>query len=173
MSGVDDVKVSQFREAYVPSRRVRLASDLATVCAVAVIFGLLGSGLTWWNRSALFDLAETPLQVVKLGTGYLVGPIAILIALPLVFGRARQVALKRWFKERLLLAALLWVAGLVVLAAKVSGLDDSYTIKAGTYVTAALLLLGLLATLAMWPAGLRTVRVNQAGTVRESETTAA
>lgn len=157
----------QLREAYVPTRRVRLASDLATLCAVALLVGLLGSGLTWWERSALFDLADNSLEVVKLGLGYLAGPVAILVSLPLVFGRGRQVALKRWFRERLLLAALLWVAGLVALAAKVSSLDG-YTIKAGAYVTGSLLAIGLAATLAMWPAGLRVVQVDRAGHVREA-----
>lgn len=165
MNGGDHY-TGQLRDAYLPSRRVRLGSDVASVCALALIVGLLGSGLTWWERSALFDLAENSLVVVKLGMGYLVGPMAIIVALPLVFGRARQVALRRWFKERLALSALLWIAGLVVLVAKVTGLDG-YTIKAGTYVTAGLLLLGLLSTLAMWPAGLRLVKVDRAGLVRE------
>jgi len=156
----------QLRDAYRPNRRVRLASDLATVCAVAILVGLLGTGFTWWERSALFDLASNSLGVVKLDTGYLAGPLAILIALPLVFGRARQVALKRWFKERLVLAALLWIAGIVVLLAKVSGLDG-YTLEAGTYVTGALLAIGLLSTLAMWPSGLEQVRVDRSGLVRD------
>lgn len=156
----------QLRDAYRPNRRVRLGSDVATLCAVAILFGLLGTALTWWERSALFDLAANDLEVVKLGTGYLAGPLAILVALPLVFGRARQVALKRWYKERVALVALLWVAGIVVLLAKVSGLDD-YTLRAGTYVTGALLAIGLLATLAMWPAGLAEVKVDRAGLVRD------
>lgn len=145
---------------------MRLGSDIAALCATGLLVGLLGSGLTWWDRSALFDLAGNSLQVVKLDTGYFVGPMAILITLPLVFGRARQVALKRLFKARLALAALLWIAGLAVLIAKVSDLDG-YTIKAGTYVTGALLLTGLLATVAMWPGRLRVVKVNRAGQVRE------
>lgn len=155
------------RDAYRPNRRVRLASDVATLSAAAILVGLLGTALTWWERSALFDLASNSLQVVKLDTGYLVGPLAILVALPLVFGRARQVALKRRYRERIALAALLWIAGLVVLVAKVSGLDDSYELEAGAYVTAGLLAIGLVSTLLMWPAGLAEVKVDRAGLVRE------
>ena len=153
------------REAYVPNRRVRLGSDVAAICVVGLLIGLLGSGFTWWDRSALFDLADNSLQVVKLGLGYLAGPILILIATPLVFGRGRQVALTRLFKPRLVLAALLWAAGLVILIAKVSALDG-YTIKAGTYVTGGLLLVGLISTLAMWPAGLAVVKIDRKGNER-------
>jgi hypothetical protein len=152
----------QLREAYVPNRRVSLASDVAALCVVGLLIGLLGSGLSWWGRSALFDLASTPLQVVKLGLGYLAGPILILATTPLVFGRARQLALKRRFKFRLVLAALLWITGLAILIAKVSSLDG-YTIRAGAYVTGGLLVVGLLATLAMWPAGLRVVKIDRNG----------
>lgn len=156
----------QLRDAYRPNRRVRLASDVASLCAVAILVGLLGTALTWWDRSPLFDLASNSREVVKLDTGYLAGPLAILIALPLVFSRARQVALKRWYKERLALAALLWVAGIVVLVARVSGLDG-YSLEAGTYVTGALLAIGLVSTLAMWPAGLEQVKVDRSGLVRD------
>lgn len=156
------------RAAYRPNRRVRVASDVATLCAVGLLIGVLGSVVTWWDRSALFDLAQSPLQVVKLGSGYLLGPIAILIALPLVFGRARQVALRRWYRARLLVACLLWVSGLVVLVDKVSGLGDGYAVQAGAYIAAVLILVGLAATAAMWPAGLGEVEVDPAGRVRES-----
>lgn len=155
----------QLRDAYLPNRRVRLASDVAAICVAGLLVGLLGSGLTWWDRSALFDLAGNSRQVVKLGMGYLIGPILILVTMPLVFGRARQVALKRRFKARLALAALLWIAGLAVLIAKVSNLDG-YTIEAGTYVTGALLVVGLLSTLAMWPSGLPVVKVDRSGAER-------
>jgi hypothetical protein len=156
----------QLRDAYVPNRRVRLASDVAGLCAVALLIGLLGSGLTWWGRSDLFDLASNSRQAVKMGLGYLAGPVLILVALPLVLGRARQLALKRYYRARLLLAAVLWAAGLVLLVAKVSGLDG-YDVKAGTYVAAGLLALGLTSTLAMWPHGLPVVRVDRNGLVRE------
>ena len=155
----------QLREAYLPNRRVRLASDVAALCAAGLLIGLLGSGLTWWDRSALFDLASNSRQVVKLGLGYLVGPIAILAVLPLVFGRGRQLGLKHLFKARLLLAGALWVAGLIVLVAKVSNLDG-YTIGAGTYVAAGLLVVGLLSTLAMWPTGLSLVKIDRQGMER-------
>ncbi len=163
----------QLREAYVPNRRVRLASDVATLCAVLLLVGLLGATITWWGRSALFDLAGNSLETVKIDPGFLVGPALILITLPLVFGRSRQLALKRYFRERLLLAALLWAAGLVVLVAKVGGLDSSYDVEAGTYVSAGLLLAGLASTLAMWPGDLPVVQVNGKGSVREPTAAAA
>jgi|GEM_PF-654249 len=163
----------QLRDAYVPNRRVRLASDVAGICAALLLIGLLGTAFTWWERSALFDLASNSREAVKIGAGFLVGPALILIVLPLVLGRARQLALRRWFRARLLLAALLWVAGLVTLVVKVTGLDSSYDLEAGTYVSAALLLLGLVSTLAMWPGDLPVVEVNRKGTVREPTAAAA
>jgi len=163
----------QLREAYMPTRRVRLASDVAGLCAVLLLVGLIGTAFTWWGRSALFDLASNELEVVKIDTGFLVGPILILVVLPLVLGRARQLALKRLFRARLLLAALLWVAGLAILVAKVSGLDSSYDVEAGTYVSGGLMLLGLLATLAMWPGDLPVVRIDRNGLVREPTVAAA
>jgi hypothetical protein len=156
----------QLRDAYVPSRRVRLGSDIAALCALGLLAGLLGSGLTWWNHSELFDLASTSRQTVKMGLGYLAGPILILVALPLVLGSARQVALKRWFRARLALAAVLWLSGLAILVARVTGLDG-FEVKAATYVAASLLILGFVATLAMWPWDLRVVRVDRNGLVRD------
>lgn len=157
----------QVRRAYQPNGRVRLASDVATLCAVGLLIGVLGSAVTWWDRSALFDLAESSRQVVKLGAGYLFGPIAILVALPLVFGRRRQVALHRWYRSRIVVTCLLWISGLVVLVDKVSGLDADYTVQAGAYIAAVLIVVGLAATVAMWPSGLRQVEVDPAGRVRE------
>ncbi|HET9677090.1 MAG TPA: hypothetical protein VFP21_06265, partial [Solirubrobacterales bacterium] len=157
----------QLREAYVPNQRVRLASNVAGLCAVLLFVGLLGAAFTWWGRSALFDLAANSHETVKIDPGFLVGPALILITLPLVIGRARQLALKQYFRIRLAVAALLWVAGLVVLIAKVAGLDSSYDVEAGTYVSAGLMLLGLASTLAMWPGELPVVQVNRKGTVRE------
>jgi hypothetical protein len=156
----------QLRDAYVPNRRVRLASDVAAICAVLLLVGLLGTALTWWGRSALFDLASNSLQVAKIDTGFLVGPMLILVTLPLVLGRARQLALTRLFRARLVLAAVLWAAGLAILIANVSGLDG-YTIRAGTYVSGGLLVVGLVATLAMWPGNLPVVKVDRRGVVRE------
>lgn len=166
-------KEGQLREAYAPNRRVRLASDVAGICAVLLLVGLIGTAFTWWGRSALFDLASNSREVVKIDAGFLVGPALILVVLPLVIGRARQVVLKRLFRIRLLLAALLWVAGLVILVAKVSGLDSSYDVEAGTYVSGGLMLLGLLATLAMWPGDLPMVQVDGKGLVREPTAAAA
>jgi hypothetical protein len=167
------LKEGQLREAYVPNRRVRLASDVAGICAVLLLVGLIGTAFTWWGRSALFDLASNELGVVKIDTGFLVGPALILVALPLVIGRARQLALKRLFRARLLLVALLWVAGLTILVAKVTSLDSSYDVEAGTYVSAGLMLLGLLATLAMWPGDLPVVKIDRNGLVREPTVAAA
>ena len=159
-------KPGQLRDAYVPNRRVRVGSDIASGCAIALLIGLLATAFTWDERAALFDLARSELQVVKLGLGYLAGPLLILVVLPLVLGRSRQVAIKHRFRERLLLAAALWIAGLAVLFAKVSDLDPAFTIQAGAYVTGAFLLIGLLATLAMWPRGLEVVQVDRGGTIR-------
>lgn len=157
----------QLRDAYVPNRRMRLASDVAGACAALLLVGLLGAALTWWGHSALFDLATSSGETVKIDPGFLVGPALILVALPLVLGRARQLALKRYFRTRLAIAALLWLAGLVTLLAKVSGLDSSYELETGAYVSAGLLLLGLISTLAMWPGDLPVVQVNRKGTVPE------
>lgn len=163
----------QLREAFVPNRRVRLASDVATVCASLLLIGLIGTAFTWWGRSSLFDLAGNPLETVKIDTGFLVGPALILILLPLVFGRNRQLALKHLFRTRLVIASLLWAAGLVALLVKVGSLDSSYTIEAGTYVSAGLLLVGLISTLAMWPGDLEILEVNRKGMVREPTAAAA
>lgn len=152
---------------------MRLASDVAGLCAVLLLVGLLGTAFTWWGRSALFDLASSPLEAVKIDTGFLVGPILILVALPLVVGRSRQLALTRYFRTRLAIAALLWLAGLAILVAKVAGLDDSYSLEAGAYVSGGLMLLGLIATLAMWPGDLPVVKIDRNGMVREPTAAAA
>lgn len=163
----------QLREAYAPNTRVRLASDVAGICAALLLVGLLGTAFTWWGRSALFDLASSPLEAVKIDTGFLVGPILILVTLPLVVGRSRQLALKQYFRTRLVLAALLWLAGLALLLAKVASLDDSYSLEAGTYVSAGLMALGLASTLAMWPGDLPVVKIDRNGMVREPTAAAA
>ena len=156
----------QLRDAYVPSRRVRVASDVAGLCAVLLLIGLLGTAFTWWGRSALFDLASNSREAIKIDTGFLIGPVLILVTLPLVLGRARQLALTRNFRARLLIAAALWAAGLVILIAKASDLDG-YDLEAGFYVSAGLLVLGLISTLAMWPRHLKVVHVDRNGMVRE------
>lgn len=159
--------MNSLRDAYVPNRRVRLASDVAGICAALLLIGLLGTAFTWWGRSDLFDLASNSRESIKIDTGFLVGPILILIALPLVVGRRRQVALARYFQVRLAIAALLWLAGLWFLFARMTGLDGSYTSEAGFYVSAGLLLTGFLATVAMWPHDLPVVKVDRKGLVRE------
>lgn len=164
-------KLGQLREAYLPNRRVRLASDVAGLSAVGLLLGVLGSGLTWWGRSDLFDLAGSAGDAVKINLGFLAGPLLILIALPLVIGRARQLALKRLYRTRLVVAAALWGAGLAILVARLEGLDG-YALEAGAYVAGALLVVGLLATLAMWPGSLRVVMVDRNGRVRETLTPA-
>ncbi|HET7417116.1 MAG TPA: hypothetical protein VFJ61_05790 [Solirubrobacterales bacterium] len=163
----------QLREAYVPNRRVRLASDLAGICAALLLVGVLGATVTWWGRSDLFDLASNQLGTVKIDLGFLAGPALILISLPLVIGRSRQLALVRLFRTRLAIAAALWLAGLAFLLIKVGGLDASYSIEAGTYVSAGLLIVGFLSTLAMWPGDLPIVLVNRKGVVREPTAAAA
>lgn len=139
---------------------------------MALLIGLLGAGLTWWGRSDLFDLASNSRETVKMGLGYLAGPVLILVTLPLVLGRSRQLALTRYYRARVLLAACLWAIGLVILVLKVSGLDG-YEVEAGTYVAGGLLGIGLLATLAMWPSGLQVVHIDRNGLVREPAMAAA
>lgn len=159
--------MDSLRDAYVPNRRVRLASDVAAVCAALLLIGLLGTAFTWWDRSALFDLASNSLESVKIDTGFLAGPILILVALPLVLGRSRQLALTRYFRARLVLASLLWLIGLGLLLGRVASLDDSYNLEAGFYISTALILTGLIATLAMWPGDLPLVKVDRKGLVRQ------
>jgi len=160
-------EMTQLRDAFVPSRRVRLASDIAGLCAVLLLIGLLGAAFTWWGRSDLFDLASSSLESIKIDTGFLVGPMLILIALPLVLGHSRQLALTRYFKTRLAIAALLWLAGLGALLARMAALDSSYSPEAGFYVAAGLMALGFLATLAMWPGDLPVVKIDRNGMVRD------
>lgn len=164
---------NQLCEAYLPSRRVRLASNVASLCAALLLIGLVGAAFTWWGRSALFDLASNSLETVKIDTGFLVGPALILILLPLVFGRSRQLALKRHFRARLLVVAFLWAAGIIALIVKVAALDSSYAIEAGTYVSAGLMAFGLAATLAMWPDDLEVVAINRKGLVPDPTAAAA
>lgn len=166
-TAVASTETNQLRDAFVPSRRVQLASDVAGLCAVLLLLGLLGAAFTWWGRSDLFDLASSSLESIKIDTGFLVGPMLILIALPLVLGRSRQLALTRYFKTRLAIAALLWVAGLGALLARMAALDGSYSPEAGFYVAAGLMALGFLATLAMWPGDLPVVKIDRNGMVRD------
>ncbi|HET8954794.1 MAG TPA: hypothetical protein VFN18_03955 [Solirubrobacterales bacterium] len=165
--------MDQLRDAFVPNRRVRLASDVAGLCAALLLIGLLGAAFTWWGRSDLFDLASSSLEAIKIDTGFLAGPVLILVALPLVLGRRRQLALRQHFKTRLMIAALLWLAGLAALLARMASLDGTYSPEAGFYISGGLMLLGFLATLAMWPGELPVVKVDRNGTVREPTAAAA
>jgi undecaprenyl pyrophosphate phosphatase UppP len=146
---------------------MRLASNVASLCAALLLIGLVGAAFTWWGRSALFDLASNSLETVKIGTGFLVGPALILILLPLVFGLPRQLARARFYRARLVAASLLWAAGLWALAARLATLDSSYSVEPGAYISAGLMLVGLVSTLAMWPGRLELVEVNRNGTVRD------
>jgi hypothetical protein len=74
---------------------VRLGSDVAALCAVGLLIGPLGSGLTWWERSDLFDLASNSRQTVKMGLGYLAGPILILGSLATLTMWPRQLRVVR------------------------------------------------------------------------------
>jgi len=166
-SATASTELSNLRDAFVPNRRVRLASDVAGLCAVLLLLGLLGAAFTWWGRSDLFDLASSSLEAVKIDTGFLAGPILILIALPLVVGRNRQLALRQYFKTRLAIATLLWLTGFLALLARMASLDSSYSPEAGFYVSGGLMLLGLVSTLAMWPGDLPVVKIDRNGQIRE------
>lgn len=154
------------REVYLASGRVYLASVLAQVCAGGLIAGVLGSIVTWGERSALFDLANSPHGISKPELGYLFGPALILIALPLVRHREPHVAYTGRYRLRLAAAALLWTVGLALLLTHLAGLSSEYTLQAGAYVATALLVGGLLATLTMWPAGLPTGLFDRRGEVQ-------
>jgi hypothetical protein len=153
------------REVYLASPRVYFASVVAQVCAAGLTIGVLGSIITWNDRSTLFDLANSPHGISKPELGYLVGPALILLVLPLVRHREPHVAYTSRYRLRLAMAALLWAAGLTTLLTHLAGLDTEYTLQAGAYVATTLLVVGLLATLAMWPAGLATGLFDRRGEV--------
>lgn len=144
------------REVYLATTRVYVASIVAQLCAAALLVGVLGSIFTWDHSSALFDFADSPHGVSKPELGYLFGPALILLALPLVRHREPHVAYVERYRLRLGIALALWVAGLVALLVHLADLGDEYTPQAGAYVAPALLVVGLIATLAMWPVGLAT-----------------
>ena len=159
------------REVYLADRRVYLASILAQVCAAGLFVGVLGSVFTWGHRSALFDLANSPHGISKPELGYLFGPALILILLPLVRHRKPRVAYVSRYRTRLAAAGLLWAIGLALLLDHLAGLSGEYTLQAGAYVATVLMAIGLLATLAMWPAGLATGLFDRRGRVETSLTT--
>ncbi|HSD79288.1 MAG TPA: DUF2510 domain-containing protein [Solirubrobacteraceae bacterium] len=140
------------RATFVADARVRAGRRAAGLCALGLLVVLVAGLGTFDERGAL-DLAASPTTVYKPGIGYLLGPLLIALALPRLrrSGGAR-VASARGYRPRLVITALLWLAGLAVLVAGLAGLSDAYAIKAGAYVAAALQVAGLAATLAMWPA---------------------
>jgi len=140
------------REVYLAGTRLFVASVVARLCAAGLFIGVLGAAFTWGKHSALFDLANSPHGAAKAELGYLFGPALILILLPLARRREPHVAYTSRYRARLAAAALLWVIGLALLLNHLIGLDSEYTLQAGAYVATALITLGLLATLAMWPA---------------------
>jgi hypothetical protein len=153
------------REVYLATPRVYVAGIVAQVCAAGLFIGVLGAVFTWGKSSALFDLAGSPHGIANPELGFLLGPALILIALPNVRHRTPHVSYTRRYRARLLAAAALWAVGLVLLLAHLAGLDSEYTLKAGAYVAVPLIAVGLLATLAMWPAGLPTGLFDRRGGV--------
>jgi hypothetical protein len=158
---------AKLHEAFVMDARARAAKLLGSLCAVGLFAGLVG-GVATLHEKSIFDLASSSTEVFKPGFGYLIGPALIALVLPrLRRGPAGSVSYRRWYRARLVIAALLWAAGLVVLIAGVADLEDAYEIKTGTYVAGSLIAVGLLSTLTLWPAGLRVVLVDKAGNIPE------
>jgi len=163
-----DADAYQTREVYLVPKRVFAASVVAQLCAAACFVGVLGTIFTWSEHSALFDFANSPHGTSKPELGFLFGPALILIVLPLVRRRRPRVAYARRYRARVGAAAALWLVGLVFLVSHLLGLDAEYTLQAGAYVGLALLSIGLLATLAMWPARLRTGLIDRRGAVQST-----
>jgi hypothetical protein len=153
------------REVYLASTRVYVACIVAQACAAGLFAGVLGSIFTWGHHSAVFDLANSPHGISKPELGYLFGPALILIVLPLVRHRKPHVAYSSHYRARIGAAIALWVIGLVLLLRHLAGLDGEYTLQAGAYVATALISIGIVATLAMWPAGLDTGLFDRRGGV--------
>ena len=162
--------MNKSREVYLANSRVYVASIVAQLCAAALFIGVLGAIFTWGKHSAVFDLANSPHGTAKAQLGYLFGPALILILLPLVRHREPRVAYTSRYRERLAAALLLWVIGLVLLIDHLTGLDGEYTLQFGAYVAPALVAAGLLASLAMWPAGLGTGQFDRRGEVEAAPT---
>jgi hypothetical protein len=155
----------QAKEVYLASTRVFVAGVVAQICAAACFIGVIGAIFTWGEHSALFDFGNGPHGAAKAELGFLFGPALILILLPVVRRRGPHVAYARRYRGRVAAAAALWLVGLVVLLNHLSGLDPEYTLQAGAYVAPTLIAVGLLATLAMWPLGLRTGQLDRRGEV--------
>lgn len=155
----------QTREVYLASGRVYVAGIVAQVCAACLLIGVLGAIFTWGKHSAVLDFANSPHGTAKAELGFLFGPALILILLPLVRWRRPHVAYSGYYRERLLAAIALWAIGLVLLIDHLTGLEAEYTLQFGAFVAPALIGIGLLATLAMWPAGLATAEMDRRGEV--------
>lgn len=157
------------REAYVQDTRLSVAGVVARVCAAGLIIGLIGGVATHNSPSALFDMAKHEggflTELKKPPLGFFIGPVLILILLPVAKGKDPATLRKRGYLARIVAASVLWLGGLVALIAQVSSLDPRFTIEAGTYVGGTLITMGLLSTLAMWPTGLKTVEVDKKGNV--------
>jgi hypothetical protein len=153
------------REVYLADTRVYVASIVAQVCAACLFAGVLGAIFTWNHHSAVFDFANSPHGTAKAELGYLFGPALILVLLPLVRHRQPHVAYSGRYRARLAAAALLWAVGLALLLKHLAGLSGDYTLQFGAYVAPALIAVGLLATLAMWPLGLETGLFDRRGRI--------
>ena len=158
------------REAYVAKARARVGGVVARICAVGLMLGLLG-GLTALadtsSGTSIFDMARdesaAATEVRLPPFGFFIGPVLILLLLPIAKARTPRVFPKRSYLPRVAIATVLWIGGLVALAVEVSSLDSRFTIAAGTYIGGTLIVVGLLATLAMWPFGFETVPFPERG----------
>ncbi len=155
----------QIREVYLAGSRVYFASVVGQACAAGLFIGVIGAILTWGKSSALFDLADSPHGIDKAQLGFLFGPALILFLLPLVRHRPPRVAYTAHYRTRLGAALALWAVGLALLLDHLAGLSDEYTLQAGAYIAVPLIAIGLLASLAMWPVGLRTANFDRRGDI--------
>lgn len=153
------------REVYLATSRVYVASIVAQLCAAGLFVGVLGAVFTWGKSSALFDLANGPHGIAKPELGFLLGPALILLALPNVRHRRPHVTYAKRYRLRLAAALALWAVGFVLLIDHLTSLGDEYELQAGAYIAVPLIAVGLLATLAMWPAGLGTGLFDRRGDV--------
>ncbi|MHB1434002.1 MAG: hypothetical protein ACYCVZ_18045 [Streptosporangiaceae bacterium] len=72
------------------------------------------------------------------------------------------------YLARALLTAFAWIAALGLLIFSLTSLGDGYTVSSGTFLLGMLELAGMMAALAMWPAGLARARVIGQPTQRSS-----
>jgi hypothetical protein len=165
----------KIHDAYLANSRLRVGGIIARITAFFLIAGFLGSLGTWGKEHSIFEMASNRIETARPGIGYVAGPLLILIILPLVrrrvlarTGEDHWFAYKRLYRARVVVAALLFFAGLVVLAVNLGQLESDYVVRTGTYVAASLLSVGLAATLAMWPAGLPEVRLDKGGRIEGS-----